>query len=149
MVPPFVAPPTDGVKRRRWLAVGLAGGAAVLCCAGGVFGLGGLLVFGAQASLDQSRAAVTEFLTEVQEGHLISAYQLLCADEQSTSSQSMFEQTWGLHPLSSFTVGEPVLADPVQVPATLRFAGGRTEQVTYLTEQDPATGEFEVCGQEG
>ena len=39
---PFVAPPTDGRRRRRWWAIGLTAGAVVLCCAGSVAGLGGL-----------------------------------------------------------------------------------------------------------
>jgi hypothetical protein len=62
---PFVAPPTDGARQRRWWAVGLSVGVAVLCCVGGLFGTGGLVVLGGRMVIDSTRAVVIRHLTAV------------------------------------------------------------------------------------
>src|SRR5258705_5290371 len=78
VVPPFVTPPTDGTRQRRWWAVGLAGAAVLVLCIGGVIGLGSLVVLFNQAAVDQSKGAVTNFLVAVQAGGLGSSYDHQC-----------------------------------------------------------------------
>lgn len=147
--PPFVAPPTDGARQRRLLALGLAGAAALLLCVGGLFGIGGLFVFGSQAILDQARTAVTDYLTDLQNGDYPAAYARLCDAEQQRLGQDRFVRSQQTQPrITSFEVGEPQLTSTVAVPATVRYTSGSSTSIRYLMEQDSSTGEFEVCGEE-
>src|SRR3981189_2170850 len=86
VVPPFVAPPTDGTRQRRWLAVGLAGGAALVVCLGGLVGFGGLLVFGSQMVVQQSQTAVTDYLTAIKGRNYDAAYNKMCPAERNKIS---------------------------------------------------------------
>jgi hypothetical protein len=144
--PPFVTPPTDGARQRRWLAVGLAGAVALLCCVGGLVGLGGLVVFGSRMVVDQARAAVTDYLTAVQDGDYAEAYSLLCDRRQAAQNQEQFTAaTEAMQPIRSFTVGAPELTEEIVVPATVRFEDGTTGSLRYVIEQDTSTGDMEVC----
>src|SRR5690606_10154406 len=93
VMPPFVAPPRDGATRRRTVAWVLAGVAVLVVCAGGLVGLGGLAVFGTQMIIDQSRAAVTDHLTAVQNGDYQAAYEALCEAERARVSASEFRRS--------------------------------------------------------
>src|SRR4051794_33676404 len=64
--PPFVAPPTDGARQRRWLAIGLTIATALLCCVGGLGGLGGLVVLGGQAIVGETKTTVSRYLTAIE-----------------------------------------------------------------------------------
>jgi hypothetical protein len=148
--PPFVAPPTDGTKQRRWLAAGLAGGAALILCVGGLFGIGGLVVFGGQMILDQSKTAVVNYLTAVRDGKYADAYNSLCQAEKEKLTKPQFERALGSGPrISSFTVASPIETnDLVLVPATMSFTNGSSQTVKYVLEQNTSTGDIEVCGQQ-
>jgi hypothetical protein len=150
--PPFVAPPTDGARRRRWLAIGLAGAAVLVCCVGGVFGAGGLVVLGNQMILDEARGAVSTYLAAVRDKDYAAAYALLCESEQATIDEGEFvDMIEHSSAVRSFTVGEPFVAEApageLIVPATVRYADGHSNSVRYLLLQDTSTGAFEVCGQ--
>lgn len=149
VAPPFVAPPTDGARRRRWIAIGLGGAAALVCCVGGVFGLAGLLVLGTQAVSDQSRTVVVDYLSALRDQRYDDAYRLLCDDVQRAATLPEFSRALDAQPgVSSFTVREPDLTrDPIEVPATVRYDNGTSEETRYLLKQDTTTGEFEVCGE--
>ena len=149
--PPFVAPPTDGTRQRRWLALGLAGAAALVCCVGGLFGAGGLLVLGNQMVLDEARATVSSYLAAIRDKDYAGAYGLLCDSEQANIDEAEFVNMQERSPLRSFTVGETVLeslgdGDRLVVPASLQYTDGRSDSVSYLLDQDTSTGAFEVCG---
>jgi hypothetical protein len=147
--PPFVAPPTDGTRQRRWLAVGLATGFVVLVCIGGLVGLGGLVVLGTQVARDDASAAVTEYLTAVRDGEYLHAYSLLCDDLQArTSEREFINANLDAPRVISFTVGEVDLSDDIRVPATIRREDGTVDTVDFLMAQDVRTGAVEVCGQE-
>jgi hypothetical protein len=147
--PPFVAPPTDGARQRRWLAWGLASGAALLLCVGGLLGLGGLVVFGTQMIVDQSRAAVTEHLTAVQNGEYEAAYDRLCDSTRSRVSKDAYRRSLEAEPgITSFTVNDPIITDQIIVPTEVSYEDGTAATVRFLLEQDTSTGEFEVCGEE-
>jgi hypothetical protein len=144
--PPFVAPPTDGVRRRRWIAIGLAGAAALLCCVGGLGGLGGLVVFGSRMVLDQARIAVTDYLTAVQEEEYGRAYGLLCEAEQASQDRDEFISAQQRRGITSFTVFDAVLSEEIVVPVDLTYDDGGSGRVRYLMAQDTSTGDMEVCG---
>jgi hypothetical protein len=148
--PPFVAPPTDGARQRRWLAVGLATAAALVVCVGGLFGLGSLLVFGSQMILDQSRAAVTDYLSALRAEEFGRAYEQLCDARRQQIDEREFVRSHANEPrIATFTVGDPVLEEHVVVPATVGYDNGTSATVKYVLEQDRSTGEFEVCGEDG
>ncbi|MDT5025434.1 MAG: hypothetical protein QOE61_1860 [Micromonosporaceae bacterium] len=148
VVPPFVAPPTDGTRQRRWLAVGLAGGAALVLCLGGLFGFGGLLIFGSQMVVQESQTAVTSYLTAIKGRNYDVAYNKMCPAERNQISKGEFEHNLGLQPdISSFAVAQPAVGDQIVVPATINYADGTAQTVQFVVEQDTSTSDFEVCGE--
>ena len=148
--PPFVAPPTDGARQRRWLALGLAGAALVICCVGGLFAAGGVVVLGNQMVLEEAQGTVTAYLTAVRDRDYAKAYTLLCDSRQDSIDEGQFVDTFERSPtLRSFTVGQPVVDQAITVPATLSYADGRSSAVRYVMAQDGSTGRFEVCGETG
>lgn len=148
--PPFVAPPTDGTKQRRWLAVGLSVGFAVLLCIGGLVGLGGLVVLGTQVIRDDAEATVTNYLGAVRDGHYDEAYRLLCDSVQAhTSKLAFIDDQLGGPRVASFQVGAATLSDEIVVPATVTYADQSSAGLDFIMAQDTETGAVEVCGIEG
>jgi hypothetical protein len=148
--PPFVAPPTDGTRQRRWIAFGIAAGLALLCCVGGLIGLGGLAVLGTQVILNDAKNVVSDYLTAIQEHEYDRAYDLLCPRQRAQTSESEFAESFAEEKeISSFEVGDPDAADIVIVPATLHYVDGSDRDVRFRLDQDSSTGEFRVCGLEG
>jgi hypothetical protein len=147
--PPFAAPPTDGTRQRRWLAVGLAGGLALLVCVGGLVGLGAIVVLGTQVIRDDATRAVENYLTAVKDRDFDKAYDQLCEATQAKTSRSQFARNQSREPgISSFTVGEADLTDVIKVPATIHYDNQTVITVRYLMEQDSRTGGIEVCTEE-
>jgi hypothetical protein len=142
---PFVAPPTDGVKTRRWVAFSIALVAVLLCCAGGVAGFGGLIYLGDKAIIAEAKQAVTQYLTKVQNNDFAGAYKELCAEFRAKVTEDELANSWPV-PLTGFTVGEPVITSSILVPAQLNLADGRSGQVTYLVTPDKTTSAYHVCG---
>jgi hypothetical protein len=145
---PFLAPPTDGTRQRRWIAVGLASGFALLLCVGALVGLGGIVVLGTQVVRDQSVTAVTDYLTAIQDHEYSRAYDQLCDSERRRTSRSSFIRARTAGPqITGFTVGEAQLADEILVPATIRYSDRTVDTVRYVLRQNSATGGVEVCGE--
>jgi len=145
--PPFVAPPVDGKRRRRWIALAWTGSAALVLCIGGAVGVGALAVFGSQMIVDQSKAAVRDYLTALQEREFAKAYSMQCLSEQHRISESQFERQQRQLQVSDFTVLEPDLTNQnIVVPAVVQYAYGGSSTLRYQIAQNESTGEFEVCG---
>jgi hypothetical protein len=147
--PPFAAPPTDGSRQRRWWAVGLAAGAALVLCVGGLFGLGGLVVLSTQVARDDAVNAVTTFLSTLRDGKYDEAYGQLCPDYQRSHPRRTFvaAQSRGPH-IETFTVGSAELTDVITVPATINYEDRSVDHVRFLVATDSRTGAVEVCGEE-
>lgn len=144
---PFVAPPTDGTTRRRWLAIGLAALAVLLCCVGGVVAMGSLAVLGGKVEQDQARAVVTDYLNALREEKYATAYGLLCADLRQQVSLGEFTATQTDQPkISSFTVQTVAVDSQVTVTVRVEFVNGAATTRKYVTETDSATGESRICG---
>ena len=147
--PPFAAPPTDGQRQRRWLAVGLAGGLALLLCVGGLVGLGAVVVLGTQVIRDDSTRAVENYLTAVKAREFDKAYDQLCEATQARTTRDQFARAQSRRPgISSFDVGEVELSDVITVPATIHYQNQTIATVRYVLEQDSKTGAVEVCTEE-
>jgi hypothetical protein len=150
VAPPFVAPPTDGTRQRRWIAFGIAAGLALVCCVGGLIGLGGLAVLGTQVILDDAKAVVTDYLSAIRDGEYDRAYDLLCPRQREQTTESEFAESFEAEKqIESFEVGDPDAADIVVVPATLHYVDGSDREVRFRLDQNTSTGEFRVCGLEG
>ena len=147
--PPFVAPPTDGTRQRRWLAIGLATGFVIVVCVGGLVSLGGLVVLGTQVVRDEATTTVNRYLTALRDEHFHQAYALLCDRQQARISEAEYVsmETDSPHVIS-FTVSRAELSDTIRVPATINYASGPTVSVHFIMDQDAKTGAIEVCGQE-
>jgi hypothetical protein len=145
--PPFVAPPTDGARRRRWIGAGIASGLGIFLFIGGLLGYGALSVFGQQMIVERSTAAVTEYLTAIRNGEYHKAFNVLCPAARQSLDESQFTQRLTRRPaIVSFTVGAPVIdTDSIRVPVTVSYAGGSVVQVTYSVVSNQETGQFEVC----
>jgi len=144
--PPFAAPPTEGDRRRLWLGLGAGGLALLLCCVGGLVGVGALLVTNVQAVNEQAQKTVTNYLQALRSEEYADAYDLLCDSAQRAESQDEFEQRVAREPrIAWFEVAEPQFVDQVIVPAEVRFADGDVDTLRFVLKQD-RTGTFEVCG---
>ena len=147
--PPFVAPPTDGSRQRRWLAIGLASAAALLCCVGGLFGLGALVVLGNQTVQDEATGVVTDYLTAVRDEEYVDAWALLCESEQDRTPLSDLARSYQDGPkLAAFEVNDLDTSRGLVVSATLHYENGDRDDVRFRLEQETSTGRFKVCGQE-
>src|SRR6185436_73754 len=79
---PFIAPPTDGRRRRRgraWIFVGVAIAIVVIGCVGGV---GSLMYFATRVVINQQHDAVVDYLTAVQAQDYPKAYAMQCPRER-------------------------------------------------------------------
>jgi hypothetical protein len=131
------------------MALAWSGVAALVLCIGGVVGIGALTVFGSQMVIDQSAAAVRDYLTAVQDRDYVKAYSMLCEAEQHRISERQFESEQRAQPFASFSVGSPdVSQEQIVVPAVLNYPSGATT-VRYQVAQNESTGQFEVCGTGG
>ena len=145
---PFVAPPTDGVRRRRWVAIGLAGAALLICCVGGAAGLGSLIVLASKVTVQSEQRAVSDYLSAVSREDYEAAYALICPRERTGMSLRQFQAAQASQPkITSFEVGTPS-TNSLVVPATLHYDVGEVRTVRFTLEQDQSTGEFWVCGTE-
>ncbi|HET8661207.1 MAG TPA: hypothetical protein VFM55_19690 [Micromonosporaceae bacterium] len=145
--PPFAAPPTEGDRRRLWLGLGAGGLALLLCCVGGLVGVGALLVTTVQAVNEQAQKTVSNYLDALRSEEYADAYELLCDSARRAESLDEFERRVAREPrIASFDVAEPKIADRVVVPAQVRFADGDVDTLRFVLEQDTRTGAFEVCG---
>jgi hypothetical protein len=148
--PPFVAPPTDGAKRRRWTAVGLVAATVLVCCLGGFGGVVSIALLGSRAVYEQARITVTDYLTALQKRDYDAAYALLCPDRRQQHSKEQFISEVGKWEQESFTVGEPVVKQSVMVPAHVVYAKPKvTKDQQFTLWQDTSTAEFYVCGVAG
>ncbi len=144
--PPFVAPPTDGSRKRRWIGLSIGGATLVVCLIGGVVGVGALVVSSEAARKDAATAVVTKYLTAWQRGDYRGAYKLVCDVVKEETSITNFTSELGNNMIDSYALqpAEIVNSD-VLVPAALHFISGaaRTERFSVVLGSG---NESLVCG---
>jgi hypothetical protein len=146
VVPPFAAPPNDGIRKRMWIGLGLGAAVLVICLIGGVAGLGALVVSSSAARRDAATKVVTEYLTAWQQRRYMRAYDLTCDEVRNKISLGNFADELDRQGLTAFELEPAVLtADDTYVPATLHVVGGviRTERISVVVQSD---GDSVVCG---
>ncbi len=147
VVPPFVAPPREGVKRRRWVGVGIGVAIAVLCCGGGGAGFFGLLVTIKNQRFSDAQSVVTQYMTDKQGGHFAAAYQLLCIEVKREFTLSEFTSEVDETPILDFDVQPAVQRtnNLLVVPVDVDYAAGGQDSLEYAVTVD-ADGGSRLCG---
>jgi hypothetical protein len=147
VTPPFPAPPTDRNRRGLWIGLGLGALALVVCCAGGLFGFGVIVVNGTDQVKRQARDVVGGYFDALIDRDYERAYELLCPALTGQTSEEQFStrQEGGPHPVR-YTLGQTELGNAIIVPAYVSYDEGGSRQRRVRLEQVRSTGELKVCG---
>jgi hypothetical protein len=132
-----------------WIGLGIGGAVLLLCCVGGIFGIGALVVENARAVQAEATSVVNDYLGALHDRDYRRAYDDLCDQLQAQTSYESFvntetEQT----PISSYTVEAPrVQGSNVLVFATVTRQDGSTQTPEYkLTQTGQAVAALKICG---
>lgn len=137
--PPFAAPPTERDKRRMWISLGIGALVLVLCCAGGVGGIGVILIGGVEQSKRQASATVEAYLDAVQDGNTRGARTQICSDLGPGVSASELVSRTSSTDFTSYSLGEPKLTSTIDVPATLSTPSGQVRQLYLVGSEGTST----------
>src|SRR5690606_12603792 len=150
--PPFVAAPVEGRQARMWLRLGVAGGLLAACCGIGGVAVGGLVVLGQHALNEQAQRAVRDYLEARRQEDWERAYELRCEADQRASSLPEFIHRVSTAPrIQEYEIGDLQVTsgddpfDPdsgeLDVPVTITYVNGDTEQFQIPLAQNTSTGE--------
>ena len=146
VVPPFAAPPQEGVRRRRWIAISIGAAVAVLCCGGGAVGFGVLAVTTQDQLINGARTVVTSYMNDWKKQDYPAAYQLVCDDEKDQQTVGEFAASIDEDLVYGFVVGKPVVdQNEVIVPVAVNFASGDNADIRFVVVTD-SDGSHKVCG---
>jgi hypothetical protein len=150
-----VAAPIEGRRVRVGIGLAVAGGLLVLCCGAGGIATVGLLVLGEQAVNEQAQRAVDDYLAAVTERDWERAHEQRCAADRAADPFDEFRSRMAATPeVEQYEVGDLQIeqdsgvfdAGDLTVPADVSYADGTDTVLEIPVEQNPETGEFEVCG---
>ncbi len=148
MRPPFVAPPTDGNRKRLWTGLVTAGVIAVVLCGGGVAGFAALVTSTVDARRTAATKAVTEFLTDLQHDNFAGAYEAQCDELKQRLTFRAFTDEFSNSQIISFRLEEPQIdTDATIVPAQLTFTDG-TQDLEHIVVVQDSDASYRVCGDE-
>ncbi|WP_432830185.1 Rv0361 family membrane protein [Dactylosporangium sp. CA-092794] len=142
---PFAAPPRDRDLRGLWWTLGIGGLVAVLCCVGGIVGIGFLIPYANSLGQAQVAAVVEDYLTAVRDEDYATARRQLCDTEARTHTVGWFEDHYDQNRVTDFTVNadDVRITDQIVVPARVEQGGTWTEQ-EYLMQQNGTR--YVICG---
>jgi hypothetical protein len=146
--PPFVAPPTDGNRKRLWTGLVTAGVIAVVLCGGGVAGFAALVTSTVDARRTAATKAVTEFLTDLQHDNFAGAYEAQCDELKQRLTFRAFTNEFSNAQIISFRLEEPQIdTDATIVPVQLTFTDG-TQDLEHIVVIQDSDATYRVCGDE-
>jgi hypothetical protein len=117
----------------------------VLCCAGGLFGFGLLVVASNDQTQLQARQAVQAFLEAVQQEDYQTAHDMLCANLAGRISSETIQTEFGQHRISGYTIGSVRAGGrTVSVDAELRFSDLPPRTVVFTLV--PEGTDLKICG---
>jgi hypothetical protein len=146
---PFAAPPADRDRKRLWISLGVGGAVLLLCCVGGVGGLGALAVASEKAAPAEAKGVVRLYLDGLSKRDFKQAYDQVCTSRQDGESLAQFtSEQQGRPRVRSFQVEEPTLQSGGRftVPAEVETVDGSSGTEDYTVIQDRQAGEMRVCG---
>jgi hypothetical protein len=139
--PPFAAPPSDRNKRSLWIGLVVGGLALVLCCAGGIFGVGIVIINSIEQTKREATATVQRYLDAVKAREWEEAHGELCGSLAARVSLVELADQEGRQPFTSYTLDEPeVTADIVEVQAHLSRSSGEVTRLFQLGTEGSANG---------
>jgi hypothetical protein len=141
--PPFAAPPTDKNKRGLWIGLIAGGLLLVLCCVGGVFGIGVLVVGSTEQAKNQAEATVEAYLEAVQAQDWETAHQQLCSPFAAQVSPSQLAARERRQPFTTYRLDEATLSETVDVVAHLQTSTGEVQRLFQLVTEDTR---LAICG---
>ena len=147
---PFATPPTERDRKRVWIGLGVGAALVVLCCGGGVFGFGALVVNRTDALRGEAVSVVRQYLTDLGAERYASAYRLLC--ERLRGGMSLTEYVAGARSrprVTNFTIGSPSInTTGAVVPAEVYDAEGGIRHPTFELVEEQQPGALRICGGE-
>jgi hypothetical protein len=142
VAPPFAAPPTDKSKRSLLIGLGVGGLVLLLCCVGGLFGVGILAVGGTEDAKRQATSTVTTYLDALLADDYATAHQQLCnrlARQLSVEDLQLLDER---EPFTGFRLDEPSLSATVEVTAHLAAPRG---EIAKLFSLETAGQHLKIC----
>ncbi len=144
VAPPFAVPPRDRDSKRLWIGLGIGGLVLVLCCVGGIAGIGVLAAGGDSIARSQASSVVRTFLEAIQQEKYSDAYAEICDQITEKVTLADFERAYGADKLDSYVVGAVNATDTITVDATLNWQDRGTVEATYTLV--PAAPVLKICG---
>jgi hypothetical protein len=144
VAPPFAVPPRDRDSKRLWIGLGIGGLLFVLCCAGGIAGIGVLAAGGDSIAKSQASSVVRTFLEAIREEKYSDAYAELCDQITESVTLADFERAYGADKLESYVVGAVDATDTITVDATLTWHDRGAVEASYRLV--PAAPVLKICG---
>src|SRR4051812_773321 len=95
VAPPFAVPPRDRDNKRLWIGLGIGGLVVVLCCVGGVLGIGVIASGGEDLVRGQAGSVVRTYLDALAEQSYTDAYDQLCNKITDRLPRRDFEVQYG------------------------------------------------------
>jgi hypothetical protein len=145
---PFGAPPGERDRRRLWIGLGVGGALLALCCVGGIFGFGALVVQTSRGLLSEATTVVGNYLGALRDGDYPTAYDQLCATVRRDVSLDQFETTQrDLAPIVSFTLRQPrAQGSSVWVQAQVTRENSLENPDFRLVQEGRGTTALKICG---
>jgi hypothetical protein len=144
VAPPFAAPPADRSRRALWIGLGVGGALLLLCCVGGLFGIGVLVVSTTEEAKRQASKVVTVYLDALRAGDYRTAHAQYCDSLADDVSREELAAQARREPFSDYSLDEPRFIEYIEVTARLLTSGGERRR-TFLV--DTAGGQdLKICG---
>ncbi|RZU52637.1 hypothetical protein EV385_4511 [Krasilnikovia cinnamomea] len=148
--PPFPAPPVEGRGRRIGLGLGIGAVVLVLVCGGAFAAAVGLGAVMTRAINEQAHVVIGKYFDALEQGKYADAYGMQCESEKQRQTQAEFTAEQSTQDrIQSSDVGDVDLtAVQLTVPVDVTYTDGSTNRLEVYLDQNPDTGEFQVCGVE-
>jgi hypothetical protein len=147
---PFAAPPTERDRKRLWIGLGVGAALLVLCCGGGAFGIGALVVSRTDALRTEATSVVGQYLDGLRDGNYRRSYDLLCGDVRAVNTLDAFTSRQERRPrVVSYTLDPPQLTSTgVVVDAQVTTTGGSSDRRSFELVEDADVGALRICSGE-
>jgi hypothetical protein len=133
VAPPFVAAPTDRDRKTVWIGLGIGALVFVLCCVGGIGGVGVFLAGTLQETRSQAKQTVGDYLDALQHEEYSTAYDLRCEDLTAQESLRTFTARVKSDPVLRYTVGTvDISGSDVLVSAVVQYSRRGEQDRRYV-----------------
>jgi hypothetical protein len=148
VTPPFTAPPTDRSRRGLWIGLGAGALALVLCCVGGVFGLGLLVASTSKQVETDATEVVRGYLDALESRDYDKAYSYLCPALTKRLSANEFAEQQRARPRPvAYQLRKPQqVGDSVAVLADINYSDYTATVRRYTLTQEFGSRELHICG---